>query len=169
MTETHHPHDHAHGDCCGGHGTTAPAVLRDPVCGMTVDPAKQKPTLEHDGHTYYFCSEGCRTRFSKAPDDYLTDKDPVCGMTVERANAKYFARHEGHGFYFCSAGCQAKFEADPEKYLGDRPAPEPMPAGTQYTCPMHPEIVRDKPGSCPLCGMALEPMGVPTGDEGPNP
>ena len=172
MTDTHHPHDHAHqagGNCCGGHGTTAAAVLRDPVCGMTVDPAKQKPTLEHDGHTYHFCSEGCRTRFSKAPDDYLTDKDPVCGMTVERANAKYFARHEGQGFYFCSAGCQAKFEADPEKYLGDRPAPEPMPAGTQYTCPMHPEIVRDKPGSCPLCGMALEPMGVPTGDEGPNP
>ena len=169
MTDTHHPHDHAHGDCCGGHGTAATAVLRDPVCGMTVDPAKQKPTLEHDGHTYHFCSEGCRTRFSKAPDDYLADKDPVCGMTVERANAKYFARHEGRGFYFCSAGCQAKFEADPEKYLGDRPAPEPMPAGTQYTCPMHPEIVRDKPGSCPLCGMALEPMGVPTGDEGPNP
>ena len=44
-----------------------------------------------------------------------------------------------------------------------------MPKGTQYTCPMHPEIVRDKPGSCPICGMALEPMGVPTGDEGPNP
>ena len=44
-----------------------------------------------------------------------------------------------------------------------------MPKGTQYTCPMHPEIVRDKPGSCPICGMALEPMGVPTGDEGPEP
>jgi P-type Cu+ transporter len=75
----------------------------------------------------------------------------------------------GQGFYFCSAGCQAKFEADPEKYLSDRTAPEPMPKGTQYTCPMHPEIVRDEPDSCPICGMALEPLGVPTGEEGPNP
>ena len=78
-------------------------------------------------------------------------------------------RHEGQGFYFCSAGCKAKFEAEPQNYLGDRPAPQPMPKGTQYTCPMHPEVIRDKPGSCPICGMALEPMGVPTGDEGPNP
>ena len=66
-------------------------------------------------------------------------------------------------------GCKTKFEADPEKYADGPPAPEPMPVGTQYTCPMHPEIVRDAPGSCPICGMALEPMGVPTGDEGPNP
>ncbi|TIN69493.1 MAG: heavy metal translocating P-type ATPase, partial [Mesorhizobium sp.] len=95
--------------------------------------------------------------------------DPVCGMSVDRATARHFARHEGQGFYFCSAACQAKFEAEPQKYLGDRPAPQPMPKGTQYTCPMHPEIIRDKPGSCPICGMALEPMGVPTGDEGPNP
>ncbi|RWH13447.1 MAG: copper-translocating P-type ATPase, partial [Mesorhizobium sp.] len=55
------------------------------------------------------------------------------------------------------------------KYLAGRPAPQPMPKGTQYTCPMHPEIIRDRPGSCPICGMALEPMGVPSGDEGPNP
>ncbi|TIV06008.1 MAG: copper-transporting ATPase, partial [Mesorhizobium sp.] len=61
------------------------------------------------------------------------------------------------------------FEAEPAKYLGDKPEPQAMPKGTQYTCPMHPEIVRDKPGACPICGMALEPMGVPTGEEGPNP
>ena len=59
--------------------------------------------------------------------------------------------------------------ADPAKYEGARPAEPTLPKGTQYTCPMHPQIVRDKPGSCPICGMALEPMGVPTGDEGPNP
>ncbi|MEP6564716.1 MAG: heavy metal translocating P-type ATPase, partial [Mesorhizobium sp.] len=82
---------------------------------------------------------------------------------------KHSLRHEGQDFYFCSAGCKAKFEAEPVKYLGNRPEPKAMPKGTQYTCPMHPEIVRDKPGSCPICGMALEPMGVPTGDEGPNP
>ncbi|RUV30614.1 heavy metal translocating P-type ATPase, partial [Mesorhizobium sp. M5C.F.Ca.IN.020.32.2.1] len=90
-------------------------------------------------------------------------------MRVDRAAAKHFSRHEGQGFYFCSAGCKVKFEAEPAKYLGDKPEPQAMPKGTQYTCPMHPEIVRDKPGACPICGMALEPMGVPTGDEGPNP
>ncbi|MBO6716672.1 MAG: heavy metal translocating P-type ATPase [Rhizobiaceae bacterium] len=171
MAHDHH-HNHAAGSCCShdhAAGAKGEAVVRDPVCGMTVDPSAGKPTAEHDGHTYHFCSESCRTKFSKAPQDYLTATDPVCGMTVDRSSAKHFARHEGQAFYFCSAGCQSKFEADPAKYLGDRPAPEPMPAGTQYTCPMHPEIVRDKPGSCPLCGMALEPMGVPTGDEGPNP
>ncbi|RVA28921.1 heavy metal translocating P-type ATPase, partial [Mesorhizobium sp. M7D.F.Ca.US.004.03.1.1] len=118
---------------------------------------------------YHFCSQGCRTKFVAEPERFLTATDPVCGMSVDRATARHFARHEGQGFYFCSAACQAKFEAEPQKYLGDKPAPQPMPKGTQYTCPMHPEIIRDKPGSCPICGMALEPMGVPTGDEGPNP
>lgn len=136
---------------------------------MTVDPAAGKPSLEHRGHIYHFCSSGCRGKFAADPTAYISTVDPVCGMTVERASAKHFARHDGQGFYFCSAGCKAKFEAGPEKYLAGRPAPEPMPKGTQYTCPMHPEVVRDAPGSCPLCGMALEPMGMPTGDEGPIP
>ena len=117
--------------------------------------------VEHDGHLYHFCSASCRDKFIKSPHEFVTAIDPVCGMSVDRATAAHFARHEGRGFYFCSPGCKGKFEADPEKYLAGRPAPEPMPKGTQYTCPMHPEIVRDKPGSCPICGMALEPM-VPT-------
>ncbi|NGN43948.1 heavy metal translocating P-type ATPase [Mesorhizobium sp. CGMCC 1.15528] len=163
-------HHHEHANCCGAHGGNAAAeVVRDPVCGMTVDPAAGKPTAQYGGHVYHFCSASCREKFTKAPDAYLEAVDPVCGMKVSRATAKHFARHEGQGFYFCSAGCKTKFEAEPAKYLGDRPAPQAMPKGTQYTCPMHPEIVRDKPGSCPKCGMALEPMGVPTGDEGPNP
>jgi P-type Cu+ transporter len=172
---TQHDHDHAHGShgsCCAPKPQAAAsgeAVVRDPVCGMTVDPDAGKPTVEHAGHIYHFCSASCQGKFQKEPEKYLTATDPVCGMKVDRAAAKHFARHEGQGFYFCSAGCKAKFEAAPQKYLGDRPVPEPMPKGTQYTCPMHPEIVRDKPGSCPICGMALEPMGVPTGDEGPNP
>ncbi|RUY71316.1 HAD-IC family P-type ATPase, partial [Mesorhizobium sp. M7A.F.Ca.CA.001.05.1.1] len=170
MTHSDHDH-HAHGSCCSTKGAvpTTKSVVRDPVCGMTVDPAAGKPTAEHDGHLYHFCSQGCRTKFVAEPEKFLTATDPVCGMSVDRATASHFARHEGRGFYFCSAACQAKFEAEPQKYLGGRPAPQPMPKGTQYTCPMHPEIVRDKPGSCPKCGMALEPMGVPTGDEGPNP
>ncbi|MFU0507013.1 heavy metal translocating P-type ATPase [Pseudaminobacter sp. NGMCC 1.201702] len=96
-------------------------------------------------------------------------RDPVCGMTVDPDTARHRTRHDGRDFYFCSAGCKAKFEADPETYLGERPQPAPAPKGTKYTCPMHPEIIRDEPGSCPICGMALEPMGVPTGEEGPNP
>ncbi|RVA10245.1 heavy metal translocating P-type ATPase, partial [Mesorhizobium sp. M7A.F.Ca.CA.002.05.1.1] len=170
MTHSDHDH-HAHGSCCSTKGAvpTTKSVVRDPVCGMTVDPVAGKSTVEHDGHTYHFCSQGCRAKFVVEPEKFLTATDPVCGMSVDRATARHFARHEGQGFYFCSAACQAKFEAEPQKYLGDRPAPQPMPKGTQYTCPMHPEIIRDKPGSCPICGMALEPMGVPTGDEGPNP
>ena len=105
----------------------------------------------------------------KEPERFIEATDPVCGMKVDRATARHFLRHDGHAHYFCSAGCKQKFEAGPETYEGGRPVEPAMPKGTQYTCPMHPEIVRDKPGSCPICGMALEPMGVPTGDEGPNP
>ncbi|RAZ91215.1 copper-transporting ATPase [Mesorhizobium hawassense] len=168
----HHHHRHAHGGACCSAKDAAPAadaVIRDPVCGMTVDPAAGKPTAEHGGRTFHFCSERCRTKFEAGPEAYLAATDPVCGMSVDRASATHFSRHEGQGYYFCSAGCKGKFEAEPAKYLAGRPEPQPMPKGTQYTCPMHPEIVRDKPGSCPICGMALEPMGVPTGEEGPNP
>ncbi|MCR9073992.1 MAG: heavy metal translocating P-type ATPase [Alphaproteobacteria bacterium] len=143
-------------------------VVRDPVCGMTVDPAADKPTHEHAGHTYRFCSAGCRDRFAAAPDDYIEAEDPVCGMTVDRASAQHMAKHAGERFYFCSSRCHERFEAEPETFLGDRPEPEPMPEGTLYTCPMDPEIVREEPGDCPICGMALEPM-TPSADAGPNP
>ncbi len=152
-----------------GHSHSAAEVVRDPVCAMTVDPAAGKPTHEHGGHLYHFCATGCRDKFAAAPEDFVSAEDPVCGMSVDRATARHVAKHEGQRFYFCAAGCQQKFEAEPAKYLAGRPAPEPMPAGTLYTCPMHPEIVQEGPGDCPLCGMALEPMGIPAGDEGPNP
>ena len=94
--------------------------------------------------------------------------DPVCGMTVETLTAKHQAEHEGHTFYFCSAGCRTKFLADPIQYLKPNAALEPVPEGTIYTCPMHPQIRQAGPGSCPICGMALEPETV-TLDAGPNP
>ncbi len=97
-------------------------------------------------------------------------QDPVCGMDVDPTNTAHYLEHVGETYYFCSAGCAAKFVGDPEHYLlppDERPAPIVAP-GTQYTCPMHPEIIRDEPGSCPICGMALEPMGVSL-DDGPNP
>jgi len=104
---------------------------------------------------------------AKAPESIT--RDPVCGMTVDPNAGKPSHEHAGHTYHFCSAGCRDKFVAEPQKYLGDRPAPEPMPEGTVYTCPMHPEIEQIGPGDCPICGMALEPKGVPAGDEGPNP
>ncbi|MBY3153372.1 heavy metal translocating P-type ATPase [Rhizobium laguerreae] len=173
-TKHDHHHGHANGDnhCCSGHDQEklAEAVIRDPVCGMTVAPRVGKPSLDYDGRTYHFCSEGCRTKFAAAPQDYLSAKDPVCGMTVDRSTAKHFLKVDGEKFYFCSAACQAKFEADPEAYRnGNRPAAQPAPKGTLYTCPMHPEVISDRPGDCPKCGMALEPMGIPPEDEGPNP
>ena len=96
-------------------------------------------------------------------------RDPVCGMTVDPASAQQTANHAGETYHFCSARCREKFVAAPGRYLGEQPEPEPMPEGTVYTCPMHPEIEQVGPGECPICGMALEPKGVPTGDEGPNP
>ncbi len=95
--------------------------------------------------------------------------DPVCGMTVDLATAKHKADHKGQNYYFCSAGCKAKFVADPAKYLEASAGPaEPVAAGTIYTCPMHPEIRQEGPGSCPICGMALEPLMI-TAESGPNP
>jgi Cu+-exporting ATPase len=93
--------------------------------------------------------------------------DPVCGMTVTPDRAA--GRHEYHGrtYYFCCHGCLERFKADPEKYLAPTAPAAPPVAGTTYTCPMHPEVVRDAPGACPICGMALEPM-MPSLDEGPN-
>ncbi|GLR93628.1 copper-translocating P-type ATPase [Bradyrhizobium liaoningense] len=96
-------------------------------------------------------------------------KDPVCGMTVDPATSKHHFTHHGETFHFCLAGCRSKFAADPARYLAKEKAPEPeMPAGTIYTCPMHPEIRQVGPGSCPICGMALEPE-VASLETGPNP
>lgn len=95
-------------------------------------------------------------------------KDPVCGMTVDPAATPHHAEHDGQDYHFCSAGCRAKFVASPESYLGGaRPESEAAP-GTIWTCPMHPQIRRDGPGTCPICGMALEPE-EPSLDDAPNP
>ena len=89
----------------------------------------------------------------------MTHIDPVCGMTVDPVTAAGHHAYNGTTYHFCSAGCVARFKADPEKYLNPQaaPAPEAVPAGTIYTCPMDPEIRQDHPGACPMCGMALEP------------
>jgi Cu+-exporting ATPase len=104
-------------------------------------------------------------------------KDPVCGMQVDPATTTHHARHGGRDYHFCSARCRERFLAAPESFLADTVAPAiaaapviaaaPAPTGSIYTCPMHPEIRQDHPGTCPICGMALEPL-LPT-EEDANP
>jgi Cu+-exporting ATPase len=95
--------------------------------------------------------------------------DPVCGMTVDPAASPHRLDHSGQTYHFCSAGCRTKFAADPAKYLAPKPvAPAAAPKGTIFTCPMHPQIRQEGPGTCPICGMALEPLEI-TAQAGPNP
>ena len=157
--------------------------VKDPVCGMTIDPARAAGTLRHRGRAVHFCSKSCQTKFEVDPERYLPLKskaltmaapsagsdlviDPVCGMKVDPATAKGGShQYQGKTYYFCGKGCQAKFAADPERYLKIEPTAaamlEPLPASSPraavYVCPMDPEVRSDKPGACPKCGMALEP------------
>jgi len=102
---------------------------------------------------------------SSARSGAATVKDPVCGMNVNPTTAPGSVEHHGTTYYFCSQRCLTKFKQSPEEFVGDtpksviQPAARPTaPPGVQYTCPMHPEIVRDAAGACPICGMALEPI-----------
>jgi len=114
----------------------SPAVAVDPVCGMTVDPARTPHHADYRGETYHFCGAGCREKFVREPERYLQKQEPMAA------------------------------------HAHPMPAPAPpIPAGApvEYTCPMHPEIVRDRPGSCPICGMALEPRTISAGGPEENP
>lgn len=117
--------------------------------------------------------------------------DPVCGMTVNPERAAATSEHAGVRYYFCSSGCKTKFDADPRRFLAAVPArtatvhfgprsrpapaaapaaaPAPAPPDGEYTCPMHPEVVQMGPGSCPKCGMALEPRLVSSAEEPADP
>ena len=166
----------------------APEPHVDPVCKMLVTPETAAAEYEYNGTTYYFCNPGCKTKFGADPDKYLDTAegpmehhhhgdmaaapkgeftDPVCGMSVSPDTAAGKHDHNGETYYFCSPGCLQKFKADPEKYLNPQPA-EDLPLDVEYTCPMHPEIVQIGPGSCPVCGMALEPKEI-TLDDKPDP
>src|SRR5688572_17423203 len=112
---------------------------------------------------------------SSAGTDIL--RDPVCGMEIDPGEVAEQVTHAGVAHSFCSSGCARKFRDDPERYLDAEgppnvpaprePAPAPPAATGRWTCPMHPEVVEDGPGSCPICGMALEPV-APSLDEGEN-
>ena len=125
-----------------------------------------------DGHAHAHGSAGCRhSSHHEGHPGGPTVKDPVCGMSVTPGPGTPQIEHGGKTYHFCSRHCHAKFAADPERYLdaASTAVPKASPRATKYTCPMHPEIVSDEPGDCPICGMALEPMGVPDAVEGPNP
>ncbi|WP_194954608.1 heavy metal translocating P-type ATPase [Sphingopyxis solisilvae] len=94
--------------------------------------------------------------------------DPVCGMSIDPATTPHIEAHGGERHYFCSAGCLAKFKADPDRYAAKgAPVAADTAEGAIWTCPMHPEIQRPGPGSCPICGMALEPV-MPAAADGPS-
>jgi Cu+-exporting ATPase len=114
-----------------------PAEHKDPVCGMTVVPEKSACKVEHTGKTYYFCSRGCAERFSREPEKFL-----VVPGTGEMKHSPAPAEHGA----MQHTGADASRTADEKKI--------------RYTCPMHPQIIQMGPGSCPICGMALEPMDV---------
>jgi P-type Cu+ transporter len=162
--------------------TTSPATLeKDPVCGMTVNPASAKARAEHAGRTYYFCCSGCAQKFQSNPDEYLKPKSakPALVTLGGSASSKPAARKTSEGetghadqkpdaAYVCPMCPEVR-----------EPKPGPCPScgmaleaefptaltKTEYTCPMHPQIVRAQPGNCPICGMALEPRTVTAAGE----
>src|SRR5947209_19619052 len=120
----------------------------DPVCGMTVDPAKAAGRLDHNGTTYYFCSKGCVAKFAADPEKHLAGKREP--MTPAPA-------------VISIAGLKKRAEASGTQQSAIR-----NPQSAMWICPMDPEVVSDRPGACPKCGMALEPR-VATLDDAPNP
>jgi Cu+-exporting ATPase len=148
--------------------------VKDPVCGMTVDPATAKWSHLFDGRTWYFCGKGCVTKFAADPQKYLAPRDAQSPSPAPHAHAN---PPSFGAIYTCPMHPEVR-----------RPAPGACPicgmalelvdatsiasAKTEYTCPMHPEVVQDHPGSCPKCGMALEPRTVALdtyADDAPNP
>ncbi len=171
-------HDHHHHE--------QEKLFIDPVCGMSTEDEHDFTSYEYEGQTYYFCSDHCLTKFKEDPEQYNSTKgspkkhfeeysDPVCGMSTDDPEAFKTYTYKGEKYFFCSANCLAKFKKNPDEYIaggpekpGEAEEAEPVP-GKQYTCPMHPEIVEDAPGSCPKCGMALEPVTASLEDDEENP
>ncbi|MFA6954253.1 MAG: heavy metal translocating P-type ATPase [Thermoanaerobaculia bacterium] len=157
-----------------GFAATAPEVerVKDPVCGMTIDPAKAAGSSMVGGTNHFFCAKICKEKFDVDPAAYgaaapetsgQTVKDLVCGMTIDPARAAATSVLDGKTYYFCMTGCKTRFDADPGPYLrGEKKLA--MPAGDLaqaiHTCPMDPEVRQEGPGACPKCGMALEPETI---------
>src|SRR5829696_3207202 len=148
------------------HPQNTPKAAEGSCCGSSHRDAGGEAKLGHDHHDH-----GRHEGLGEQAAGEHRVKDPVCGMSVDPHTAKYTARHSGQPYYFCSEGCRTKFLADPARYRDQSVAAakaEPLPEGTIYTCPMHPQIRQVGPGSCPICGMALEPVAS-TAEAGANP
>lgn len=153
-------------------GRTATTI--DPVCGMTVDPAKAAGSFEHRGTKYYFCSQGCLRKFSADPDKYVgtklaADEHSCCHGGSGAAPPARRMAPAGATKYVCPMcpGVESDVPgACPKCGMALEPATPLRPAKrTIYTCPMHPKIEQDHPGNCPICGMALEPKAVAAVEE----
>jgi len=165
-------------------------AARDPVCGMTVDPAKAKAKVEHGGTTYYFCCTGCAQKFQAAPNQYLGPKPTglvtlgasrpqkhsleVVGIAPARVATMAEAapaQNDSSPAYVCPM-CPEVRESKPGPCPSCGMALEPenpqLLTKTEYTCPMHPDIVRPAPGTCPICGMALEPRTIAAEQDNPE-
>src|SRR6266404_2361399 len=140
---------------------TKEEMERDPVCGMSVEPNKAAAKVEHGGQTYYFCAPGCAKRFKQAPEKYLQPAKAQAApsgvvtlqSTPQSSPAAPYATDAKHETTVVPAAGEAQHD----------PAPDKLSAGdtqVRYTCPMHPQIVQIGPGTCQICGMALEPMDV---------
>jgi P-type Cu+ transporter len=144
----------------------APAQkVKDPVCGMDVDPATARHTLEQEGHKYFFCSASCLEEFRADPPKYLTPK--VKSTTPELPVTKPSAKATAYVCPMCPEVRETKPVPCPKCGMALEPE-NPVATRVEYTCPMHPEIVRSEPGSCPICGMALEPRTI-TAQQEENP
>ena len=139
-------------------------LLKDPVCGMQVDPAKAI-SVDHSGEKFYFCSQGCATKFQADPDKYLRKTQaipPTEQSKGDDAKADYTCPMHPEVHHAGPGSC-------PKCGMALEPANVAAPSTkTQYTCPMHPQIIRDEPGNCPICGMALEPMTVTLTEANPE-
>ena len=134
-----------------------PAPAKDPVCGMTVDPATAKHRWDHQGETYVFCCNGCLEKFKADPDGYLGGGEKPAAPAP--AGAMYTCPMHPDVMQEGPGDC-------PDCGMALEPVTVPGPrTRTRYTCPMHPEIIEDGPGDCPICGMALEPVTVTLDDE----
>ena len=137
-------------------------AVTDPVCGMTVDPQHAAGSFKYDGQTYFFCSPGCKEKFSANPERFLGSSE-VAPISIERP-----AKHSAQGKFTCPMHPEVRASKPgscPKCGMALEPvAPIALKEKVEYTCPMHPQIVRDAPDNCPICGMALEPRVV-TGEE----
>jgi len=136
-------------------------TAKDPVCGMTVDPAKAAGSEEYRGKTYSFCGKGCAAKFHADPEKYLQPK-PVAIEAEGQPGGKYVCPMDPEVVASKPGAC-------PKCGMALEPAVLSAPATrTEYTCPMHPEIIRDAPGNCPKCGMALEPKTITLEEANPE-